>query len=443
MKTKILSLVLACLMLVSILVVPGVSYAADEISFKDVTNPNHWSYNNIMYVANKGIMVGVGDGTSFAPQMTMTRAQAVRALYSLAGAPAVKYSAAFSDVAAGKWYADAVIWAVEKNITAGAGNGQFAPDRELTRGELAMFMYKYAENVEYIDTTEKADIKTFGDYADVPSYFVDAMSWVNGKNIMIGVDGNKLAPGMKATREQFARIINMFDIGEYEYRLVYNAPVYGQNYVEPEYELVEDADIYVSTTGSDDAEGTKEDPIKTFAEAKARVRELIGSDDDEIKVAFFAGNYGSLDNLTFTSADSGTAEQPITYCAYGDGPVVFSNGIQIPKADFEPITSEEAEMFPEGARGDIYKADLNGKIDEITSDMILFGGKGPCDEARFPNKNEDGTDKVYKGFLRTHMTDVEPHERDSMEVMFPLTNEIAKFSTYEGLKATGHFRTGW
>ena len=95
-----------------------------------------------------------------------------------------------------------------------------------------------------------------------------------------------------------------------------------------------------------------------------------------IKVAFKAGEYGALDNLTFTPEDAGTAECPITYCKYGDGDVVFRNGMHIAENEFKPLTDDEKTMFPEKAWDGIKKVDLKGRVDVMNEDVLLFGGAG-------------------------------------------------------------------
>ena len=83
---------------------------------------------------------------------------------------------------------------------------------------------------------------------------------------------------------------------------------------------------------------------------------------DEIVVAFKAGNYGVLDNLTFTPEDSGNSNLTVTYCAYGDGDVVFSNGIEIKLSDFMPLDENDLK-FLDGSDTKNIKKVFRGKLE--------------------------------------------------------------------------------
>ncbi|MBQ8524313.1 MAG: S-layer homology domain-containing protein [Clostridia bacterium] len=438
MAKRIISVILALVMLAGALLV---TVSAEESLYKDV-KVKRWSYKDIMYVSEKGLMNGKSEGI-FAPAETMTRAMVVTVFYRLAGSPAVEYAATFTDVKANKWFTDAVIWASNNGIVNGTGDAKYEPMANVTREQLATIIMRYAQ-FAYIKTEKTVDITGYADYKRIHDYAREAMAWANAEGLITGKTEDTLAPREGATREQFAAILHRFDTAEFDYELVYNTPVYGQNYTAPEYELVTDADIYVAVDGDDNNPGTLDKPIKTFEKARDMVRAMDKTGRSGIKVAFKAGDYGNLDNITFTAEDAGTAECPITYCAYGDGRVLFTNGVQIPGSSFEAITDEEAKMFPEEAAPNIYKVDLSGKIDEIDISNVLFGGIGPCDVARYPNRNSDGSDKYYKDFTtRVEEEGKTEQEYDSIMVSGPLPKEMSNFKTFEGMYITGYLRTGW
>ena len=432
---RILSALLALLMLCATLFT--VSVGAEEASPYTDVKPKRWSFADIMYVTENGLMNGTS-ADKFAPAETMTRAMVVTVLHRLQGAPQMKYDDTFSDVKANKWYTDAILWAEENDIVNGVEKGKFAPMENVTREQLATIIMRYAPK-EYIITEERADITGYADYKRVHDYAREALSWANAVGLITGKTESTLAPREGATREQFAAILKRFkEYDSYKYELIYNTPVYGQNYAAPEYELVTDADIYVAVDGSDTNPGTLDKPVKTFERARDMVRELKQTKKEGgIKVAFKAGEYGTLDNVTFTAEDVGSEACPITYCAYGDGDVVFSNGIMIPNRDFKALTEEEAAKFPEGARENIYKADMSGKLDSISMDNVLFGGNGPCDLARYPNKNSDGSDKYFKDFsTRVEEEGKAEHEYDSIKVTSLLVKEMKSFTSFEGMYVT-------
>ncbi len=429
-------------MTASVIIAGGMVSAAETSPYKDV-KPSRWSYADIMYVSERGLMTGTS-ADKFAPAETMTRAMVVTVLYRLQGEPEIAYQSKFSDVKKDKWFTNAVIWAAENGIVEGKGNGIFAPMETITREQLAAIIKRYAP-CEFIITDETTDITGYADYKRVHDYAREAMAWANAVGLITGKTETTLAPREGATREQFAAILKRFkEYDSYKYELVYNEPVYGQNYTAPEYPLVEDADIYVAVDGNDSNPGTIDKPVKTFAKAKDMVRELKKTATDGIVVAFKAGNYGSLDNLTFTAEDTGTAECPITYCAYGDGDVIFCNGIMISEDDFAPITDSEKALFPETSQDKVYKVDLNGKIDNITNKNMVFSSTGVCWEARYPDKNSNGTDNFFKDFTtRVEEEGKAEHEYDKIKLQGLLIKVVEGFSTVEGVKLTGFLRTGW
>ncbi|MBR4882163.1 MAG: right-handed parallel beta-helix repeat-containing protein, partial [Clostridia bacterium] len=213
--------------------------------------------------------------------------------------------------------------------------------------------------------------------------------------------------------------------------LVYTQPKPQSKYTEQPYALVDDADLYVAVDGDDKNPGTKDKPLATFDAARLKVRELKKTAKDEIVVAFFAGNYGVLDNVTFTAEDAGTKEVPIKYCKYGDGEVIFRNGVYIEEEEFTLVTGEEAKKFKKDAQPYIYKVDLTGRVDKFTNSTRLFTSVGVADEAREPNNR----------FYTNVTTTVDDHA--SIQLQDYLPGIVEKFSSYEGVKVNGFLRTGW
>ena len=116
---------------------------AVTMPFTDV-EAGSWYYDAVLWAAESGIIKGTS-ATTFSPDMNCSRAQIVTLLYRAAGSPAVSDSAAFADVAADAYYADAVAWADEKGITTGIGGGLFGSDNNCTRAQIVTFIYRYME----------------------------------------------------------------------------------------------------------------------------------------------------------------------------------------------------------------------------------------------------------------------------------------------------------
>ena len=96
--------------------------------------------------------------------------------------------------------------------------------------------------------------------------------------------------------------------------------------------IASSADLYVATTGDDNAAGTSAAPFKTLEKAKAAVALLIPSATGPINVWVRGGTYYLSAPLTFAPADGGSATAPITYSAFRGEKVVISGGIKVTSA---------------------------------------------------------------------------------------------------------------
>ena len=95
-------------------------------AFEDI-NLNEWYAQGVEWASVNGITSGTST-TTFSPDAACTRAQAVTFLWRAAGSPApVSTEMPFTDVTAGTYYYDAVLWAVENGITSGTSATTFAP----------------------------------------------------------------------------------------------------------------------------------------------------------------------------------------------------------------------------------------------------------------------------------------------------------------------------
>ena len=174
------------------------------LPFVDVTN--HWAYTDIKRVYNRGWMVGES-ATIFAPDQELTRAMLAVILYAMAGEPEVTAANPFSDVPAGEWYTDTIIWAAANGIVVGCGDGTFRPEMAVTRAQAAVMLCGYAAFAGR-DVTARADLSAFGDAADIPAWAQAEMQWANAEKLILGRDGKLLAPNAAATRAEMASILS-------------------------------------------------------------------------------------------------------------------------------------------------------------------------------------------------------------------------------------------
>lgn len=176
------------------------------LPFVDVT-PDAWYYSAVEYAYENGLMNGVA-ADRFAPQTTLTRAMMAAVLYNLEGASAGS-TAGFSDVDAESWYADAVNWAAENGIVNGFEDGTFRPDDNLTREQMAAFLYNYAE-YKGCDLTASDDLAAFTDAGEVGTWAMDVVKWAVGSDLLHGTSDTTLAPKGTATRAEVATVLMNF-----------------------------------------------------------------------------------------------------------------------------------------------------------------------------------------------------------------------------------------
>ena len=180
--------------------------------FTDVSEKD-WFYSDVMFVYENGLMLGTSKAL-FSPHGTATRGMMATILWRMEGSPAPKGKNSFTDVEAGKWYADAITWTAENGIFAGYGKDKFGPDDPITREQLAAIFYRYADYKGY-DLTVKGNLDKFKDADKITDYAKTAMQWAVGSGLVKGKSGNLLDPQGTATRAEIAAMLHRF-IEKYE-----------------------------------------------------------------------------------------------------------------------------------------------------------------------------------------------------------------------------------
>ena len=182
------------------------------LPFVDVPTGS-WYESYVRYVYNKEIMTGL-DETHFGPDQTICRAQFAVILYRMAGSPKVEYTDTFKDVTKGQFYTEAVIWASQKDVgiitgyTSGDKEGCFGPSDPITREQIAVMMYRYAQ---YKNENVKAssDMSEFEDRGQVSAFAKDAVAWAISEKLIQG-DQGMIHPQGDTNRAMCAAIIQRF-----------------------------------------------------------------------------------------------------------------------------------------------------------------------------------------------------------------------------------------
>jgi hypothetical protein len=167
-----------------------------------------WFEEAVLYCQENGLMDGIG-GDLFDPDGTTTRGMMVTVLWRLAGKPASD-GVDFTDVKAGAYYADAVAWASGAKIVEGYGDGKFGPDDLLTREQLVTILFRYAKSTGYdVSVGEETNILSYDDAFSVSEWAIPAMQWACGDGMIQGI-GTNLEPQGIAQRAQLAVVLNRY-----------------------------------------------------------------------------------------------------------------------------------------------------------------------------------------------------------------------------------------
>ena len=185
----------------------GVGYTAPSEKYDDTKN--HWAKDYIDYVAGRGLITGSTENT-FSPNEKMTRGMLVTALGRLAGVNGKDYDTnSFSDVQKDSSYRPYIEWAYSKGIVYGIGDGTFAPDKSITREEMAVIFERYAKATGYnIPITREAS--TYADKESIGSEYRAAVTAMQRSGIMMGIDGNKFNPKGTATRAEVSAMLSRY-----------------------------------------------------------------------------------------------------------------------------------------------------------------------------------------------------------------------------------------
>lgn len=170
-----------------------------ETAFTDVS-PSDWFQEEVRYVWRMGWMQGVEDG-SFAPDLSLTRAQLMQILYNQAGRPEVAGGAGFGDVQEDDWYWAAVQWGAQLGVTQGYEDGAFRPDEAITREQLAVMLYRFHGG------QGGSGAGSFTDWDEVDAWAAEAVEWAVGLGLLQGVGDGALAPRGDTTRAQSAAVL--------------------------------------------------------------------------------------------------------------------------------------------------------------------------------------------------------------------------------------------
>ena len=167
--------------------------------FVDVATGSYYE-DAVDWAVENGITKGTDD-THFSPDGICTRAQAATFLWRAAGSPKPETrTMPFTDVPAGSYYYDAVLWAVENGITKGTSNTTFSPNMTCTRAQIVAFLWRSEKSPAAGTTNPFADVKS-------TAYYADAVLWAVKENITKGTTSKTFSPNADCTRAQIVTFL--------------------------------------------------------------------------------------------------------------------------------------------------------------------------------------------------------------------------------------------
>lgn len=181
----------------------------NSVDFPDVSE-GVWYEEAAQFASSRGLVTGsvAADGTAtFQGDTGMSRGMLATVLNRLESSPEATAEHGFEDVAEGAWYEAGVAWAAEKGIVQGYGDGSsFGPDNGVTREELAVMLYRYADMLG-LDTTGRADLSGYADASQL-TFGADAMSWAVSAGLIKGYgNGGTLGGANGLTRAECATVL--------------------------------------------------------------------------------------------------------------------------------------------------------------------------------------------------------------------------------------------
>ncbi|GBG06942.1 hypothetical protein PAT3040_01484 [Paenibacillus agaridevorans] len=177
--------------------------AYNNKKFADVLSTS-WYASAVQFVAARQLFNGVAEG-EFAPNKAMTRAMFATVLANMENADLTSYKTSeFTDVDINAWYGSVIAWAADKNIVSGVGNSKFDPNASITREQMAVMLHNY---IEYKGITlESTSPPAFADASTVSVWAKDAVAKIQSYGLISGVGNNTFAPSANANRASVATI---------------------------------------------------------------------------------------------------------------------------------------------------------------------------------------------------------------------------------------------
>jgi trimeric autotransporter adhesin len=402
-----------------------VAPVAGAASYTDV-KAGSWYEDAVNYVTEAGYMQGTGVG--FEPESKMTRAQAAQLFTNIFGIADENLTEDFSDVSEKNWYHGAVAAVLEHGIMNGMGNGKFAPEANLTRGQMAAIVVRAYELEDHEGSGHS--------FTDIEGHmFEKEIAILADLGLIDGMGDGSFAPDAHVTRAQMAQFIYNME-----------APVF------PAVESVEAVDattLEVTVDGSWTQEEVDaliatgeyeltvegEDATHTVGKVTVKTAEASASEDtttlvlSEISPELAAGEFTLAINGYAVEGTEFKYEAPAT-------PEVSASAVGAKKLEVKfnkAVDTEKAKVTLKKGTSNIGLAsvtfsedkksailDLNGKLSEGTYTVSVEGltGEALTSEVKVENEKVAGVELLSDNALIT--------ETNTVQVGYKVVNQYGE-----------------
>ncbi len=169
--------------------------------FTDMPQEGNWAHAPIDWAVTNGITNGTS-ATTFSPEKICSRAEVVTFLWRTAGSPKPEQvDNPFTDVVEGTFYYNAVLWAVEHNITNGMTATTFNPAGQCTRGQIVTFLWRALGSPEAAGENPFADVQA-------GAYYAQPVLWAVEKEVTNGLNATTFGPNNLCNRAQVVTFLH-------------------------------------------------------------------------------------------------------------------------------------------------------------------------------------------------------------------------------------------
>ena len=197
MKKRMLAILLTLCMALSLL-----PFAASAASFQDV-KPDAYYYDAVDWAVSHDPQITNGTGNGlFSPDNTCKRCEVVTFLWRAFGAEKMTGENPFADVKTTDYFYDAVLWAVENEITNGVDKTHFGPDSACTREQVATFLWRASGKPAY-----QLQVSPFADVLDKEHYSFTPILWAYENGVTNGQTTNTFGRTAPCTRGQIVTFL--------------------------------------------------------------------------------------------------------------------------------------------------------------------------------------------------------------------------------------------